>query len=116
MPKVDDCILHLSNHSENVPPPTTKNILSGTMVEVIPSVDVSSIEKQIPVRSKPKLPPKAIPFRKSARQKELRARIADFENLAENDSDLETCCFADWSTHESKNVYWSWYDFSYVFK
>ena len=118
-PKVDDCIPHISNPLENVLSPVTENIPSVTIVEVIPSVDVPSVEVQMPVLSKPKLPSKdngaqSIPLRKSARQKERRERIAELGNLAVDDSDLETCCFADWSTHESENVYWSWCDFSYV--
>ena len=61
--------------------PVTENIPSVTIVEGIPSVDVTSVEVlpsvevQMPVLSKPKLPSKdksakPIPFRKSARQKE----------------------------------------------
>ena len=65
MPEVDDFILHISNPSENVLPPVTENNPTGTMVEVIPSVAVPSIEKQTPVLSKTKLPSKAIPLKKS---------------------------------------------------
>ena len=103
----------------------TENIPSVTIVEVISSVDVPSVEVlpsidiQMPVLSKPKLPSKdngaqSIPLTKSARQKERRERIVELGNLSVDDGDLETCCFTDWSTHESENVYWSWCDFSYV--
>ena len=61
--------------------PVGENIPFFTIVEVIPSVDIPSVEVlpslevQMPVLSKPKLPSKdkgaqSIPLRKSARQKE----------------------------------------------
>ena len=55
--------------------PVIENIPSVTIVEVIPSVDAPTVDVQMRVLSKPKLPSKdksakPIPFRKSARQKE----------------------------------------------
>lgn len=55
-----------------------------------------------------------IPVRKSARQRERRERISELGSIAVDVAELETCCFADWSTYESECVYWSWFDFSYV--
>ena len=43
-PKSDDCIPHISNPSENVLSSVTENIPSVTIVEGIPSVDVTSVE------------------------------------------------------------------------
>ena len=34
--------------------------------------------------------------------------------MATDTVELETCCLADWSTHDNECVYWSWTDFSYV--
>ena len=48
-----------------------------------------------------------LPLRRSARQRDRRARRELVGLIAQTSDDLETSCFADWSTHNDNNVYWS---------
>ena len=41
-------------------------------------------------------------------------RRAELGGVAQDTSDLETACFADWSEHEADYVYWSWVEFAFV--
>ena len=52
-------------------------------------------------------------LKRSARIRERRDRKQEFGGVATDHVELETCCFADWSTHIADNIYWSWTDFCF---
>ena len=51
---------------------------------------------------------------KSARQRERRLRRDMLGSTADTALELETSCFADWSTHTDDSIYWSFSDFQLV--
>ena len=53
-------------------------------------------------------------IKRSSRIQDRRERLKDVGNVAIDTVELETCCLADWSTHENECIYWSWTDFSFV--
>eukprot|EP01041_Mallomonas_annulata_P013096 gene13096-27648_t len=53
-------------------------------------------------------------LRRSARQRERRIRRNELASVATDIEELETSCFADWTTHETENIYWSWSDLYFL--
>ena len=51
------------------------------------------------------------PVRQSARQRERRLRRDMMGSIAANSVELETSCFADWTSHTDETIYWSFSDF-----
>ena len=52
--------------------------------------------------------------KRSARIHDRRERQKDVGAMATDTVELETCCFADWSSHADDCFYWSWTEFSYI--
>eukprot|EP01041_Mallomonas_annulata_P002805 gene2805-5522_t len=47
-------------------------------------------------------------LRRSSRQRERRQRREELANVASDIAELETSCFADWTTHADDKIYWTW--------
>ena len=97
--------------SESEPSPTVAShdkIESDVPVSIeeIPSVPslVHTVQEGVGVNA-----PK-----RSARIFERRQRQRDIGALATDTVELETCCFADWSTHADECIYWSWTEFCFM--
>jgi len=56
----------------------------------------------------------SIPVIHHMKTRDRMQRRAELGGVAQDTSDLETACFADWSEHEADYVYWSWVEFAFV--
>ena len=83
----------------------------GTSENKLISSPVVAVE---PVLTNPVLSNDTSHLRQSARQRERRVRREATACVASDFVDLETSCFADWTTHEQHNIYWSWSDLTFL--
>ena len=103
--QVDDLIAMPESTSPDI---SSNNEIPEVLPEVLPSMLNDNIqENDVPLV----IEDVTTPVRRSARQRERRLRRDMMGSIADSAVELETSCFADWSTHTEATVYWSFIDF-----